>query len=224
MRTTIAVVAGALLAGGFAASAPADAKPRVSCHLLRDAANDTHIGTPQAAAPSDEPQLDIVAADVAVDNRWVTVAVDVRSLQPSGLPAGVEGPWRWSVRFTAAGTTYMFHGRLGQGGAFGQVLRAYILDDSTDSWAESGPSARATVHLDQQRRQIRVTVPRHALDPLGGVPLGERITNLHAYSWHEHTSYTEYFNQPGGEYDLADTAQSTASYVAGSASCVKPGS
>ena len=224
MRLTLVVGAGALLVAGAAASSPADAKTRLSCHLLRDAANDTHIGTPQAAVPSDEPALDIVGADVAVDNRWVTTAIDVRSLKEMSNSSVVPGPWRWSVRFNAAGTTYMFHGRLGQGDAFGEVLRTYILDDSTDSWAESGPMVRATVHFDQQRRQVRVTVPRHALDPLGGVPLGERITGLHAYSWHEHTAYTEYFNQPGGEYDMADAASSTASYVAGAASCVKPGS
>ena len=224
MRTTIAVAAGALIAGGFAASSPADAKAQLSCHLVRDAANDTHIGTPQAAVPSDEPALDILAADVAVDRRWVTVAVDVRSLEQSSNPAVVEGPWRWSVRFTAAGTTYIFHGRLGQGGVFGEVLRTTVLDDSTDSSMDFGPMVRSTVHLDQQRRQVRMTVPRKALDPLGGVALGERLTGLHAYSWHEHTSYTEYFNQPGGEYDLADKATSTASYVAGAASCVKPGS
>jgi len=55
MRLTLVVGAGALLVAGAAASSPADAKTRLSCHLLRDAANDTHIGTPQAAVPSDEP-------------------------------------------------------------------------------------------------------------------------------------------------------------------------
>jgi hypothetical protein len=195
----------------------------MSCHLVRDVAGDTHIGTPQAAAPSDEPALDILAADVAVDSRWVTVAVDVRSLDTSAA-AVVPGPWRWSVRFTAGATTYIFHGRLGQGGAFGEVLRTYVLDDSTDSSMDSGPIVRASVHLDYQRRQVRVTVARRLLEPLGGVQVGERLTGLHAYSWHEHTGYTEYFNQPGGEYDMADKASSTASYVAGAPSCVKPGS
>src|SRR4051794_41875987 len=109
MRTTIAVLAGALIAGGFAASSPADAKAHLSCHLVRDAANDTHVGTPQAAVPSDEPALDILAADVAVDRRWGTGAVGVRSPAQASDPAVVEGAWGWGGRFTPARAADNFH-------------------------------------------------------------------------------------------------------------------
>lgn len=223
MRATVFLAAGGLLLTSTAAATHAAAKPRISCHLITDPANDTHLGTPQAAAPTDEPGLDIVGADVAVDSRWVTAAVNVRSL--AGLNDSIiPGPFRWSLRFTAGLSTYIMHARTGQGGAFGEALRVYVLDDSTESWMESGPIVPASVHFDQQRRQVRITVARHALDGNGGVALGERLTALHAYSWHEHTAYSEYFSQPGGEYDMADAANSRASYVAGTPSCVKPGS
>ena len=221
MRTKILVTITALLAVGATISGPATASARISCHLVRDASGDTHLGAPQAAAPTDEAALDIVAADVASDDRWVTAAVDVRSLA-GNLPI-VDGAWRWSVRFTA-GATYIFHGRLGAGGIFGEVMRVYVLDDATTSWIETGPITEATVHLDHQRQQVRISVARHALDATGGVPIGVQVTGVRAYTWHEHTAYTSAFTQPGGEYDLADTATSRASYVAGTPSCVKPGS
>lgn len=222
MRRVVIVALVAATAGY--AYLPADARVARACHLVRDAANDTTIWPPQAGVPSNEPQLDIVAADVAANSKWVTAAIDVRSLASASSPASavIPGLWRWSFRFTAGGTTYMFHGRLGEGGLQADAHTVQIIDDSTNSWVEEHLIPARTT-LDYQRNQVRITVARADLDTYGGVAIGQRLTNLHAYTWHEHTAYTSYFDQPGGEYDIADFASSTASYVAGTPSCVTPG-
>lgn len=209
---------------GSAGYSPLQAATRPACDLVTDKPGDTTAGPPQAPVPTNEPALDIVSADVSVNAAWVTTALRVKKL---ALGRGTAPDmWRWSVIFTAGSTTYALDARAGVGGVVGEAYVVHMMDANTASWFGSGTGARVRVTLDEQRNEIRATVARSALVDTGGVRLGDRLTGLLAYAWHEHTAYVDgVFNYPGGEYDLADLATSSKkTYVAGTRSCVKPGS
>lgn len=217
----VLVAASGLALSGYS---PAGAATRPACGLLSDAQGDTTAGPPQAPVPTSEPALDIVSADVSVSKAWVTAAVRVKKLAVGR--GQVPDMWRWNMIFTAGDVTYGLTGRTGQGGVVGDVTVVHMMDPDTATWAESGIGTPTTVRvtLDEQRSEIRMTVSRAALEKSGGVAIGQRLSGLRAYSWHEHTAYTSAFNRPGGEYDVADMAKSSKTYVAGARSCVKPGS
>jgi hypothetical protein len=215
----VVVVASGL---GLAGYAPAQAAGRPVCDLVTDGSGDTTQGPTQATVPTDEPALDIVSADVSVNPAWVTTAVRVKKLAPGR--GSLPDMWRWSMLFTAGSVTYAVEARTGAGGVFGSVEVVNMLDASTASWTERDVAAKVRVTLDEQRSEIRATVARSALADTGGVGIGQRLSGLHAYSWHDHTAYASVFTRPGGEYDVADIASSSKAYVAGARSCVKPGS
>ncbi|MBV9097486.1 MAG: hypothetical protein JO079_05470 [Frankiaceae bacterium] len=204
------------------AYAPAQAATRLACGLVSDAPGDTTAGPTQAQVPTNEPSLDIVSADVSVNSVWVTTAVKVKKLTLGAGP--LPDMWRWSMSFTSGATTYVTHARTAEGGVFGEVNVVHSVGGDDTSWFESFVTSDVLVTLDEQRSQIRVSVKRSALDRSGGVAVGDRLSNLRAYTWHEHTANASLFTQPGGEYDIADTATSAKTYVAGTRSCVKPGS
>jgi len=207
---------------GSAGYSPLQAATRPVCDLVTDHSGDTTAGPPQAPVPTDEPSLDIVSSDVSVNAKWVTTAIRVKKLAPGQGTA--PDMWRWSAIFAAGSTTYLLDARWGQGGIYGSLGTLAGYDGQSPTWFESEIAAKVRVTLDEQRNEIRATVPRSALAGSGGVALGERLTTLRAYSWHEHTAYVSVFARPGGEYDIADWASSSKTYVAGTRSCVKPGS
>jgi hypothetical protein len=215
----IVVAASGLGLSGFA---PVQAGTRPACDLVTDAPGDTTAGPPQAPVPTDEPSLDVVSADVSVNAKWVTTAVRVKKLAPGRGTA--PDMWRWSAIFAAGSTTYLLDARWGQGGLYGSVGTLAGYDGQSPTWFESEIATKVRVTLDEQRNEIRATVARSALDRSGGVAIGQRLTTLRAYSWHEHTAYVSVFARPGGEYDIADWASSSKTYVAGARSCVRPGS
>lgn len=215
----VVVVASGLALSGYS---PAGAAARPACDLVTDVSGDTSAGPPQAPVPTSEPALDIVAADVSVSKAWVTTAIRVKKLALGRSP--VPDMWRWNMMFAAGPVTYMLNARTGVGGTFGDVSVVYVLDADTATWGESRVLANVKVTMDEQRNEIRATVARSALAASGGVAIGQRLTGMRAYTWHEHTAYAPMFNQPGGEWDIADMAKSTKTYVAGTRSCVKPGS
>jgi hypothetical protein len=220
MRRILGLLLAGTLVTALALALPASARSAVSCRLVSDAGNDTVAGAQPAVVPTDEPSLDITSADVAGNATWITTAVSVRHLDVSDT-SGVPAMGRWSVLFTAGDVSYLFHARVGQGGVFGQVDEVHYVDRSSNSWTETGNTGiTPRVTLDRQRNQVRISVRRSAL----GISVTQRLTQLVAYTWHEHTAYTNGFKQPGGEYDMTDDASSNASYVVGTRSCVKPGS
>jgi hypothetical protein len=223
MRRLVVGIVVAASALGVSGVAPLHAATRPACDLVTDKPGDTTAGPPQAPVPTNEPSLDIVSADVSANAKWVTTAVRVKKL---AFGEGVAPDmWRWSAIFAAGSTTYVLDARWGQGGLYGKagVLAGY--DGQSPSWFESEIAANVRVTLDEQRNEIRATIARSALAGSGGVALGQRLTTLREYSWHEHTAYASVFARPGGEYDIADWASSSnKTYVAGARSCVKPGS
>jgi len=207
---------------GSAGYSPLQAATRPACDLVTDHSGDTTAGPPQAPVPTDEPSLDVVSADVSVNAKWVTTAIRVKKLAPG--QGTVPDMWRWSAIFAAGSTTYVLDARWGQGGIYGSAGTLAGYDGQSPSWFESEIAAKVRVTLDEQRNEIRATIARSALAGSGGVALGQRLATLRAYSWHEHTAYASVFARPGGEYDIADWASSSKTYVAGTRSCVRPGS
>lgn len=218
----VVVAASGLVLSGFS---PAQATSRLACDLLTDAPGDTTQGPPQKPVPTSEPGLDVVSADVSVSKAWVTTAVRVKKLALGGSQA--PDMWRWAMMFTAGDVTYALTVRTGIGDVYGEATVVHMLDADTATWSESGigNAAKVRVTLDEQRSEIRATIARSALTGSGGVGIGQRLSGLRAYTFHEHTAYVDgVFNYPGGEYDIADMAKSSKTYLAGARSCVKPGS
>lgn len=219
-RPVVLLAAAATVLSGFAGESVAATK--TSCRIVVDAARDTTLGGAQKAVPTDESALDVVSADLAVDARWVTSVVRVRQLFSPERSSILPDSGRWSLFFRVGEAAFVIHARTGEGGPMASVSAVDNLDAATYSWTESDIGAHPQVHLDQRRSEVRVSVPRADFASNGGVPLRSKLTGIGVVTWHENTITP--FGRPGGEYDLADDAGGKATYVAGSASCVKPGS
>lgn len=220
-RRPVLLLLGSLSMLGVVVSGPATAS-KASCRLVVDAAHDTTLGGAQKAVPTEEPALDVVSADIAVDARWVTTAVRVRQLFSPESSTVLPNSGRWSLFFRVGEAAFVVHARTGQGGEMAGVSQVYGLDPTTYSWVEAPITAHPRVTLDRRRSEVRVSVPRADFESHGGVPLRTKLTDIGVVTWHENTVTP--FGKPGGEYDLADEAGGKASYVTGTASCVKPGS
>lgn len=217
---THGVIAFAALAGvvpvqGGGPSAMAAAKR--SCQLITDSRGDT---SQHGAVPTDEPALDILSADVATDAQWLTVAVRVAKLD---IPESGAPPMRrWSVLLTTGnGVRYIVQARQGHGGTAGDI--SVVEGDEDGLWTQTPVNVQVRVRLDTVRAEVRISVPRGELGDSSGLRPGKRITGLRAVSWHENTVMLPVVGV-SGEWDGADDARSERSYVAGSASCLKPGS
>lgn len=214
------LVFAALLVTGLAATDPlaAAAAPKRSCQLVTDVRGDT---SQQGVVATDEPALDILSADVSSNEQWLTVAVRVAKLD---IPeSGVPPLRRWSVLLTTAnGVRYIVQARQGQGGTSAEV--DVVGGDEDGVWTQTHTEAHANVRLDTVRGEVRISVVRGELGDSSGLMPGKRITALRAISWHEHTVALSPTFDYAGEWDGADDAQSERSYVAGSPSCLKPGS
>lgn len=196
---------------------PTAAAAKRSCQLVTDSRGDT---SQQGVVPTDEPALDILSADVATDAEWLTVAVRVVKLD---IPeSGVPPMRRWSVLLTTGdGVRYIVQARQGHGGTAGDVS---VVDGDEDGvWTQTPVQAQVRVHLDTVRAEVRISLRRGELGDSGGLRPGKRISGLRAVSWHENTLAVPVLKL-AGEWDGADDARSERSYVAGSPSCLKPGS
>ncbi|MHB8452724.1 MAG: hypothetical protein ACYDAQ_20060, partial [Mycobacteriales bacterium] len=153
-----------------------------------------------------DPSLDVVSADVATNATTLTWVMRVRHLvadPDSGAPLGRQ----WSFGFSANGKSVVL---IMNSGPFGP----------TD---EMGMGAKVT--LDTAHNQVRYSVPLRTLASYGTniVPGATRLTGLVA------TTATA-MQYPGPVTDLTDpltqedSDTSTASYLAGSPSCVTVGS
>lgn len=201
-------VAASLLFAGAASAKPA---PAPSCNLLVDDKGDAKF---LGVAPND-PNLDIVSADLASDAKTVTAVLRLASFAPTD-PQSPLGRGYY-VLFSAVGS------------AFPIYFNMQITPDVTRfAWGDletlatgSGRYVKkgdATGVIDAAKAEIRISVPVAEVKTLGKVAPGSKLSSITASATAVlGTSAT------GGLVSTVDSGTSSKTYVAGSRSCVKPG-
>jgi hypothetical protein len=209
LRPTVALaLSAAVLSAGAAVAAP---KVAPSCNLMVDDKGDAQF---LGAAPND-PNLDIVSADIASDAKTVTAvlrlaafaAPDPQSPLGSGYyvlfsAAGSDFPIFFNMQTTPDVTSFRW----------GDLEK---LATGNGSYVKKGD---ATGVVDTAKGEIRISVPVADIKGVAKVTPGSKLSNVTAESTAVlGTSAT------GGLVSTVDDAASTKAYIAGSPSCVKPG-
>lgn len=247
MRSRAVIIAGlvATVAIGGTANAAghkkgkARPKPvRPVCNLVVDPAGDAPfdpIGTGLSQVPND-PNGDIVSADLASDGKSVTAVIRVKSLATpdSTYPLAHFYMLSWTAPGhdtpvylggvvdpnPAAGTVFGPQFVFGDGGSFGP--QGALLYYNIDSTAVKGT-------VDTAKNTITMSIPISAIAKYGKFTPGNTFSGLQASS-------QALVNGPVLPMNVApvggsiawgwaeDTADGTKSYSAGAPSCVKPGS
>ena len=192
-RKLLAVAAITPLLLGVAAADAAPRKPapkKPTCKLINDRAGDAVA--PAAPVPND-PNLDILSADVATDATRLTAVIRVASLSGEGStsPTGRS----YSLVFNAKGTIVSVDGIVGPTGT---------------TWF----SGKGTGTVDPAKKEVRIHVPLSALS----VPIkpGDKLLDVKAQTWRwVHGTRVVLGN--------VDTATTATGYTAGWPSCVKVG-
>jgi hypothetical protein len=203
-KTLAAAVAVPLLLGVSAADAAPKKKkpapPKPVCNLVTDAKGDaTDTGGTGAKAPND-PNLDIVSADIASDATRLTAVIRLDKLDDSENSSHL-------------GRSYVV-----SFGAFGKTVSVRaITSPAGDSW--HGGAGTGTV--DKAKKEIRITVPLAKLSEEAKLPQplksGIKVTSLTATSW-------RWVANTQATLGIADRAAGAGpGYTLGYPSCVKVG-
>ncbi len=210
-RGLTGAVAVAVCTAGVATAAPS----RVSCNLVRDAADDGGqlIGGPGVRLPPD-PTLEILSADIAADSRQITAVIRVKQLvipdpqSPLGTihSLSFKSPESaFELRADAsrvAGTQFQLW-----------VYRSDYTGAETEAWVVSR-LGDVTGALDVERNEIRIHAPLTLLAKEDQMAEGHVLSHLRVISFIE--------DLPGGGTSY-DFARSTTPYTIGTRSCVRVG-
>jgi hypothetical protein len=183
--------------------------------LIRDAAGDA-TEQPNMTIPGvNQPELDIVSADVASDARSVTTVVRVQRLGTALEAPGRRNQYRFSFHFGGYGDviTYAYRGIDGE---------KFHVTVPTEGQERTKILLPATGAFDVSRNEVRVTIP---LAQARGNRIPRKttyFTNLSAESFRGAGPVAG----PVGGVGVAtgmDQASTKARYLAGSPSCVRVG-
>lgn len=244
MRARAVVIAGlvtAVAVGGTANAAGHKAKHKSAppvCNLVTDPAGDAPFDPTGAGAPGapNDPNGDILSADLASDGKFVTAVIRVKSVATPAAPW--PGAHFYMLSWTAPGhDTPVYLGGIvdpnpaaatmfgpqfvfGDGGKFGPG--GALLYYNIDSTAVKGT-------VDAAKNTITMSVPISAISKFGKFTPGNTFSGLQAAS-------QALINGPvlpmnvapvGGSIAWSfseDSADGSKNYAAGTPSCVKPGS
>ena len=240
MRARAAVIAGlavAVAVSGEANAAGHKAKPRVRpvCNLVTDGAGDAlfdPVGTGLNKFPED-PNGDILSADLASDGKFVTGVIRVKTLATpdTTFPEAHFYMLSWTVpghdspvylgatvdpnpASAAYGPQYVF----GDGATFHGAVNYYNI---------ASTKVKGTVNA--AKSTLTLSVPISALASYGKYTPGTKFTGINASTQALVNGPVLPANEPpvGGSIAWGfqeDTADGGKDYVAGTPSCVKPGS
>jgi hypothetical protein len=193
------------MVAALAVPVAADAAPRQSCRLVRDAANDSYAaGGPVNGLPM--ASTDIVSADLASESTYITAAITVRDLSARASETDAIG---FGLSFLLHGSRYELYG--GESHARGTEFTLWHQTGGSFEQPEWGFKAYASGLLDDDSSTAYVTVPLTML----GVDGTDHIpaSRLRAASGFGADAL---FTGGGSRTDLAD---SDASYRLGTPSC-----
>lgn len=204
IRTSLALAAIAATTVGVAPSFAAVRRPRpkpVPCLLVKDAGDDAGLFSNLGTAATNDPNLDVLSADVNVDAKNIALTVRVKDLtaEPAQMsPAGRT----WITQYTIGGQTFGITVTTGPAGT---------------NWPE-GYSFGA---LDVDHDEIRVTIPIAKRNDAALLKKGTKLQNIHVQ-----TLSVIGLNRAHGAGDSiqmlpADDAKATGDYVVGTNTCAK---
>jgi len=206
-----ATLAASLVVAG-AATAATKPKPKPVCNLVTDANGDangffvTDTGLP--VPPSDD-YLDVVSADIASDAKTVTAAI-----RPKAVGADPMAPTgsAYYFNFSIGGTPVYLTAQTDGSGAW-----TYNYGDFAGEGGTRNDLGTATGVVDAAKKEIRITASvKSWADPIKAG--ATKLTDLNVLA--------QRFigvSGVGGATPSADEATSAKVYLAGAASCVKPG-
>ena len=209
----LAVVVVAL--GVAAAATPSLAGPSKACMLVRDAVGDA-TDQPNMTVPGlNQPDLDIVSADVASDARSVTTVVRVQRLGTALEAPGRRNQYRFSFHLGAYGdvVTYAYRGVDGE---------KFHVTVPTEGEYETKTLLPATGVFDVARNEVRVTLPLKQASGNRKIRKPTYISQLAAET-HRGVGAVSGLAGSFGVATSVDNASSESRYVVGSASCVQVG-
>ena len=202
--------------------------PKATCNLVTDPEGDAAPpGVPDGQWPDDTPgyptSLDIRSADIASDAKRFTAVIRVERLQSldAASPTGVAYLFNVTVnrqRFELEASR-----NPGMADFFAIWGRVDHVGDENTGAASYGFIALIDGVFDEDASEIRMTAPLSSFTPK--VKRGNRFEDLRLWSYYDvgYSSPTENRRPFGSTGHSADMAESTATYAAGSPSCVKVG-
>ncbi len=207
-----ASVIGLITTVGVAGVANAGKRPKPKpippvCNLITDPAGDATGGL---VSSSNQPDWDILSADIATNATMVTTVIRVAKLSKTGSdPLGSQ----WRFDFTVG--SVKLYTQATSTTSFGDKFIIGYTDSTSHAFASSG----ATGVFDLGTNEVRVTAPLAATATQAKITPGTVLSTLGA-------SAGDYVNVAGGSPSdsvPADSATGDKNYVAGRASCVTVG-
>ena len=201
-KTLAAAVIVPLLLGVSAVDAAPKKKPapKPVCNLVTDAKGDaTDTGGTGAKAPND-PNLDILRADIATNATTLTALIGLSALDDSENSSHTGRSY--VVTFTAQGKTVTVRG---------------ITSPAGDKWADGN----GTGTVDKAAKQVRIHVPLAKLSEMAQLPqpmkAGVKVTGISASTW-------RWVGTTEATLGIVDRATGAGpGYTLGYPSCVKVG-
>ena len=234
-RLTLPIALVAALASAAAASAAP--KGRAVCNLVKDARGDQQATTWNGNPVEGEPwssDFDIVSADVATDRTNMTAAIRLATLR--NVTTDPTSPSaRYSLMFVAGKQRFDLSATVGVDGASGSVSRetSFTGDENEVGASTAEGIGQLQVVVDEDRSEIRMTGPIEIFAPWVSLKPGARITGLRVWSWTfagngggarvypvPGVDFGVVLGGGGGASSSTDRADSKATYVTGSRSCV----
>ena len=212
-RARVALLVAAVCLTGLAT--PGVAGQKRACMLVRDVAGDA-TDQPGLAVPGiNQPDLDIVSADVASDPRAVTTVVRVQDLGTALDAAGRRTQYRFSFHLGAYGdvVTYAYRGVDGE---------KFHVTVPTEGEGTTKTLLPATGVFDVARSEVRVTIPLQQASGNRKIRRPTYISELAAATFRGVGPVAGVAGSIGVSTGV-DTASSTSRYVVGSPSCVQVG-
>jgi hypothetical protein len=246
MRTRAALVAGLVAtiavsgtanAAGHHKKSKAKPAPKPVCNLVQDPSGDAPfdvtLGLAANSMPND-PNGDILSADLSSDGKFVTAVIRVKSIATPGTtwPLAHFYMLSWTAPGhdspvylggvvdpnPAAGAVFGPQFVFGDGGTFQGALLCYNIDST---------AVKGTI--DTAKNTLTLSVPISAISAFGKFTPGNKFSGLEASSQALVNGPVLPQNLPAVGGSIAwgwaeDTADGTKDYTAGAPSCVKPGS
>lgn len=203
---------------------PAIGAPKTACNLVTDPEGDANLeGATPPGTPAYPTSLDIISADVASDAKNFTAAIrvlELRSLE-TGSPSGIGYGFNVTVNKQQFSLEASRHP--GMEDMFAMWGRLDYVGDEDSGAAAYGFIGLIEGVFDEDASEVRMTAPVSNFTPK--VMRGARFNDLRLWSYYDagYSSPTENRRPFGSVGTSADGAQSTATYAAGSPSCVKVG-
>lgn len=209
VRPALALLLATSVVGAGAALAATTPAP--TCNLMVDDKGDAQF---LGAAPND-PNLDIVSADIASDAKTVTAVLRLASFAATD-PQSPLGRGYY-VLFNAPGSDFPVYFNM----QITPDLTRFAWGDRETLATGNGSYVKkgdATGFIETAKGEIHISVPVSDVKAIAKVTPGSKLSNVTASATAVlGTSAT------GGLVSTVDDATSTKPYVAGSPSCVTPG-